>query len=177
MIHFHCAMGECRRCVLGVRTMTTLKTLTRPRCSRVELHWRWRRTVSRLAANHLWPVAQTAIPQCLVPHIPQCPASDILGTISKRRDIQHSRDLLKSLERLQHRDARLRRTTEACTCTRQYRAVARPAQDRVLLRPASRITVIRSGSNSAPVESPGSNIRGFLTPTFCILLNLAPVVA
>jgi hypothetical protein len=37
---------------------------------------------------------------------------------------------------------------------------------RVLLRPASRITAIRSGSNSALVESPGSNIRGFFNSDF-----------
>ena len=59
-----------------------------------------------------------AIPQCLVPRIP---VSDILGTISKRPDMQHSRDLLKSPVRLRYRDARqvAKRTANAVTVRRR----------------------------------------------------------
>jgi hypothetical protein len=53
--------------------------------------------VSRLAANHRWPVAQMAIPQCLVPNI-----LDIISerpAISERRDMQHG-DILHSRDML-----------------------------------------------------------------------------
>jgi hypothetical protein len=61
--------------------------------------------VSRLAANHRWPVAQMAIPQCLVPNILQYSVPNILDiiserpAISERRDMQHG-DILHSRDML-----------------------------------------------------------------------------